>query len=118
MIHPSVMFRRRFIEKAGVYSLNTYFGEDTMMWCQGFANGCRFANLPEYLFKFRMDDDFFNRRRGWKHAKAILSLRWKVNKTLHYPIKAYFNAVAYAGAKMMPTGILDKLYKTVRKVQS
>ena len=118
MIHPSVMFRRRFIEKAGVYSLDTYFGEDTMMWCQGFANGCRFANLPEYLFKFRMDDDFFNRRRGWKHAKAILSLRWKVNKTLHYPIKAYCYAIAYAGAKMMPTGILDKLYKTVRKVQS
>lgn len=117
LIHPSVMFRRRFIEKAGMYSLDTYFGEDTMMWCQGFANGCRFANLPEYLFKFRMDDDFFNRRRGWKHAKAILSLRWKVNKTLHYPIKAYCYAIAYAGAKMMPTSILDKLYKKARRVE-
>lgn len=117
MIHPSVMFRRRFIEKAGMYSLDTYFGEDTMMWCQGFANGCRFANLPEYLYKFRMDEDFFNRRRGWKHAKAILTLRWKVNKTLHFPIKAYFYAIAYAGAKMMPTSILDKLYKKARRVE-
>lgn len=114
MIHPTVMFRRSYIEKAGVYSLDTYFGEDTMMWAQGFAAGCKFANVPEYLFKFRLNDDFFNRRRGWKHAKGILTLRWKVNKMLHYPVKAYLYAIAYAGAKMMPKGILNLIYKTAR----
>ena len=114
MIHPTVMFRRSYIEKASVYSLDTYFGEDTMMWAQGFAAGCEFANLPEYLFKFRLNDDFFNRRRGWKHAKGILTLRWRVNKMLHYPIKAYLYAIAYAGAKMMPTKILNMIYRKVR----
>ena len=114
MIHPTVMFRRSYIEKAGVYSLDTYFGEDTMMWAQGFAAGCKFANVPEYLFRFRLNDDFFNRRRGWKHAKGILTLRWKVNKMLHYPVKAYLYAIAYAGAKMMPKGILNLIYKTAR----
>ncbi len=114
MIHPTVMFRRSFFKKAGLYSLDTYFGEDTMMWAQGFASGCRFANLPEYLFRFRMNDDFFSRRRGWKHAIGILSLRWKVNKMLHYPLSAYLSAIAYAGAKMMPTSILNMIYKTMR----
>lgn len=114
MIHPTVMFRRSYIEKAGLYSLDTYFGEDTMMWAQGFAAGCKFANVPEFLFKFRLNDDFFNRRRGWKHAKGILTLRWRVNKMLHYPLKAYLNAIAYAGAKMMPIGILNLIYKTAR----
>lgn len=114
MIHPTVMFRRSYIEKAGLYSLDTYFGEDTMMWAQGFAAGCKFANVPEYLFKFRLNDDFFNRRRGWKHAKGILTLRWKVNKMLHYPVKSYLYAIAYAGAKMMPKGILNLIYKTAR----
>lgn len=114
IIHPTVMFRRSYIEKAGLYSLDTYFGEDTMMWANGFANGCKFANLPEYLFKFRLNDDFFNRRRGWKHAKGILILRWKVNKMLHYPIKAYFYAFAYAGAKMMPTCVLNLIYRKAR----
>lgn len=114
MIHPTVMFRRSFIEKAGLYSLDTYFGEDTMMWCQGFYYGCQFANLPEYLFKFRLNDDFFNRRRGWKHAKAILKLRWKVNRMLRYPLKAYLYAFAYAGAKMMPKQILNLIYKRAR----
>ena len=114
MIHPTVMFRRSYIEKAGVYSLDTYFGEDTMMWAQGFAAGCKFANVPEYLFKFRLNDDFFNRRRGWKHAKGILTLRWRVNKMLHYPLKAYFYAFAYAGAKMMPTKMLNMIYRKAR----
>ena len=114
MIHPTVMFRRRYIEKAGFYSLDTYFGEDTMMWAQGFANGCKFANIPEFLFKFRLNDDFFNRRRGWKHAKGILTLRWKVNKMLHYPLKAYFYAIAYAGVKMMPQKVLSLIYKMAR----
>lgn len=114
MIHPTVMYRRSYIEKAGVYSLDTYFGEDTMMWAQGFAAGCKFANLPEYLFKFRLNDDFFNRRRGWKHAKGILTLRWRVNKILHYPLKAYLYAFAYAGAKMMPTKVLKMIYSNAR----
>ena len=114
MIHPTVMFRRCYIEKAGLYSLDTYFGEDTMMWANGFANGCRFANLPEYLFKFRLNDDFFNRRRGWKHAKGILTLRWKVNKMLKYPLRAYLYAIAYAGAKMMPTSVLNLIYRKAR----
>lgn len=116
MIHPTVMFRRSYIEKAGKYSIDTYFGEDTMMWCQGFANGCRFANLPEFLFKFRLNDDFFNRRRGWKHAKGILTLRWKVNKMLRYPAKAYIYAIAYACAKMTPTPILNYIYRKARWV--
>lgn len=114
MIHPTVLFRRSYFEKAGVYSLDTYFGEDTMIWAQGFANGCKFANIPEYLFKFRLNDDFFSRRRGWKHAKGILVLRWKVNKMLHYPLKAYLYAIAYAGAKMMPTSILHMIYLKLR----
>ena len=114
MIHPTVMFRRSYIEKAGMYSLDTYFGEDTMMWAQGFAVGCKFANLTEYLFKFRLNDDFFNRRRGWNHAKGILTLRLRVNKMLHYPVKAYLYAFAYAGAKMMPKQILNMIYKKAR----
>ena len=114
MIHPTVMFRRSYIEKAGLYSLDTYFGEDTMMWAQGFKAGCRFANVPEYLFKFRLDDHFFERRRGWKHAKGIFTLRHRVNKMLDYGFMADFWALAYAGAKMMPKFILNIIYKTAR----
>ena len=114
LIHPTVFFRRSYFEKAGLYPENTYFGEDTMMWAKGFASGCRFANISEYLFKFRLDDGFFERRRGWKHAKSIFKLRREVNHLLHYPISADFYALMYAIVKMMPISVLNLIYKTVR----
>lgn len=114
MIHPTVMYRRSYIEKAGLYSLDTYFGEDTMMWANGFSAGCQFANVPEFLFKFRLDDNFFERRRGWMHAKEIFKLRHKVNKMLGFGFIADFWAFAYAVAKMMPKSILNLIYKTAR----
>ena len=84
------------------------------MWAQGFAANCIFANVPEYLFKFRLDDNFFERRRGWKHAKGIFSLRHKVNKMLHYGVMADCWALAYAAAKMILKSILNIIYKTAR----
>lgn len=116
MIHPTVMFRRSYIEKAGVYALDTFFGEDTMMWAQGFAAGCKMGNVPEYLFRFRLDDNFFDRRRGWKYAKGIWQLRHRVNKMLGFGIVEDVWAVAYAIAKMMPTFVLNLMYKNARKV--
>ena len=114
MIHPTVMFRRSYLEKAGLYSLDTYFGEDTMMWAQGFAAGCIFANIPEYLYFFRLNRQFFERRRGIKHAQSIWNLRCRVNKLLHYGPKAYCFAAAYAFAKLMPEKLLNVIYKTAR----
>ena len=114
MIHPTVMFRRSYFEKAGLYPEDTYFGEDTIMWAQGFANGCQFANLPEFLYFFRLNDAFFERRRGLKHAQSIWQLRKRVNKLLHYGVKSDIYAFLYAFAKLMPTYILNLIYKIAR----
>ena len=114
MIHPTVMFRRSYFEKAGLYPEDTYFGEDTMMWAKGFKSGCKFANVPEYLFKFRLDSNFFERRRGWKHAKSIYTLRHRVNRMLGFGWKEDCYALLYAMAKLMPKSILDIIYKTIR----
>lgn len=114
LIHPTVMFRRSYFDKAGLYPEDTYFGEDTMMWAQGFKHGCIFANIPEYLFQFRLDSNFFQRRRGWKHAKSIFKLRRRVNTMLGFGFKGDFYASLYALAKMMPTKLLDLIYKSFR----
>lgn len=118
MIHPTVMFRRSYLEKAGMYDLDTFFGEDTMMWAQGFKAGCKMGNVPEYLLRFRLDDNFFDRRRGWKYAKGIWQLRHRVNKMLGFGLKEDAYAIAYAVAKMMPKAILNIIYQKGRKVKA
>ena len=114
MIHPTVMFRRTYFDKAGLYPEDTYFGEDMMMWAAGFKNGCRFANVPEFLFRFRLDENFFKRRRGWKHARSILTLRRRVKRMLGFGWKEDVWALLYAAAKLMPSRVLNIIYKTCR----
>lgn len=114
MIHPTVMFRRRYFEKAGLYPENTYQEEDTMLWANGFKNGCRFANMPEYLYKFRIDNDFFSRRKGLRFAKDTFMLRHKIRKMLNFPLKADFYALLFSVSKLMPGSLLKLLYKFAR----
>lgn len=114
VIHPTVMFRNTYFEKAGLYPEDTYFCEDTIMWAQGFQNHCQFANFPDFLFKFRMDENFYQRRRGWKHAKSIYKVRKKVNTMLHFGWKENIYAFLYATTKMMPQKILKFIYQTAR----
>lgn len=113
-IHPTVMFRRSFFEKAGLYPLDTFFGEDTIMWMHGFSKGCKFSNIDEYLFKFRIDNNFFNRRRGWKYAKSIIDLRHRVNQTLNYGWKSNFYMISYATLRLCPKAVLDVAYRLFR----
>lgn len=80
--HPSVMFRNSFFIKAGIYPLDTDKDEDTMLWLNGFLNDCIFANIPEPLFRFRIDEDFYNRRSGIKKAFSDFKNRIKVIRLL------------------------------------
>lgn len=113
-IHPTVMFRRSFFEKVPRYPVDTYFAEDTMMWALGIKSGCVFANVPEYLLKFRVDSSFYKRRRGWKHFISIIKLRFFVTKYLNYGFKGYFFSVIYATTKLLPSSILNLVYKNFR----
>jgi glycosyltransferase involved in cell wall biosynthesis len=114
LIHPTVMFRNSFFKKAGLYPIDTYFGEDTIMWGNGFINGCVFANLPEFLLYFRIDKNFFNRRKGLKHAKSIFNLRVRVNRLLGFGFKSDFYAVLYFTIKLLPSSLLNIVYKYFR----
>jgi glycosyltransferase involved in cell wall biosynthesis len=114
MIHPSVMFRRSFFEKAGVYDEICRKDQDTMLWGMGFKTGCVFANLSEYLLKFRVSESTLQRRGGWKRAKQILKLRFKINKMLGFGFKAHIYACLYAGLMLMPKPIMKLIYKKAR----
>lgn len=114
LIHPTVIFRRSYFEKAGLYPTDTFFAEDTKMWQRGFLKGCIFSNIPEYLFKFRLDSNFFNRRRGWNYAKSIYLLRVEITKEMNFGIKGYTYAFLYAFVKMLPTRLLNLMYKIAR----
>lgn len=112
LAHPAVMFRARYFEKvAGGYRPEYRKNQDTMLWYDGFMNGCVFANLKDTVLNFRVNDNFYNRRNGWKRAKQMLTDRLKMNKALGYDISANMFAVAMFCMTVSPSWVKKFLYK-------
>lgn len=82
MNHPTVMFRRSAVEKAGGYRHFLLF-EDYDLWVRMLLNGARFHNLQESLIYFRMSNDFFYRRGGLSYLRSEIRLQ-HVLRQLHY----------------------------------
>lgn len=112
LAHPAVMFRARYFEKVVSGYRNEYRkNQDTMLWFDGFMNGCVFANLKDTVLHFRVNDDFYNRRNGWKRAKQMLSDRLKMNKALGYDLSANLFAFGMFCMTVSPSWIKKFLYK-------
>ena len=112
LAHPAVMFRPRYFEKVAMGYRNEYRkNQDTMLWFDGFMNGCVFANLKDTVLHFRINDDFYNRRNGWKRAKQMLGDRLKMNKALGYDISANLFALGMFCMTLSPSWVKKILYK-------
>lgn len=111
LAHPAVMFRASYFEKViRGYRPEYRKNQDTMLWYDGFLNGCVFANLHDTVLHFRVNDDFYNRRNGWKRAKQMLTDRLKMNKALGYDISANLFAFAMFCMTVSPSFIKKLLY--------
>jgi glycosyltransferase involved in cell wall biosynthesis len=115
LAHPSVMFRREMVVRAGLYPINTLRLEDYVFWSTAFKNGLLFENLPEYLLLFRRDKNFYKRRSGILFGFNYIITRFKINKTLNAPLHIYFYSLMVGLVRMMPSFILRFIYNIFRK---
>jgi glycosyltransferase involved in cell wall biosynthesis len=107
--HPSVMYRRNLIETAGFYPTNTVLMEDNVLWGKALKAGLLFANIPEYLLKFRKDENFYKRRSGIRYGWNFIITRFKINKSLNFPVYSYMFSFLIGLFKMMPLFILRNI---------
>lgn len=110
LAHPATFFRKRYFEKVTGYRPEYRKNQDTMLWFDGFMNGCKFANLPETVLYFRVTKDFYNRRNGWKRAKQMIKSRMEINKSMKYDISANIFAIVLAIMTVSPTWLKKFLY--------
>jgi glycosyltransferase involved in cell wall biosynthesis len=66
--HPTIMFKKDVVEKAGSYQEIPLF-EDYYLWLKIIAQRYVIANLPESLLYFRTGNDMIGRRYGLSYAK-------------------------------------------------
>jgi len=114
LAHMTVMYRSTFFEKSGLYPTSSPTNEDTLMWMQGFKNGCKFANIPEILVEVRVNSSFFGRRGGVSKAWSDFRDRILVIRTLRYNILSYLYATAIFFINIAPEKIKKYAYRRFR----
>lgn len=115
LAHVSVCFRKSFFEKAGLYPEKGHItNEDSLMWLQGFKNGCKFANIEYVGVKVRVNKDFFNRRRSFKKVWYDFKNRILINKKLNYGLDSYFYALGMLIINLLPPTLKKIAYKKLR----
>ena len=113
LAHPAVLFRKTFFDKAGVYNPSYKRNQDTILWWNGFKNGCIFGNVPDVILKFRVTDSMLgNRRGGYEYAKRTFKDRMTINKELGYGVKAFVFAVFMFVFTISPLRVKKLAYKT------
>jgi glycosyltransferase involved in cell wall biosynthesis len=115
-VHPSVMFRKNLIERAGFYPVDAPLIEDNLLWGRALIAGLKFANIPEFLFDYRVDKDFFIRRSGITYGFNFIRRRIFINKALGFPVYSYILLLIIGIIKMMPSFILRLVYTLDGKV--
>jgi glycosyltransferase involved in cell wall biosynthesis len=97
LVHPSVMFRRSWIERAGGYQERGW-PEDYDLWLRLYLAGARFAKLPEVLLEWREHPGRLTRTDGRYSLENFL--RAKANYLALGPL-AGCEAVILWGAGML-----------------
>ena len=108
--HSSVIYKRELIEKVGFYPTDTILMEDNVLWGMALKAGLKFNNIPEYLLKFRKDKDFYKRRSGLKYGWNFIKTRFKLNRSLKFPVYTYIFSFLIGLIKMIPSFLIRHIY--------
>lgn len=109
--HPSIMFKKSEVIKAGNYR-EYYLCEDYDMWLRMIRNNCKCYNIQENLVYMRISDDFYKRRGGIKYLKSINKFK-KEQMTLGYFTKMEYlkSIIPHAIVCLMPNFMRDFIYR-------
>ena len=105
------------VKDAPLDKIEKFIIEDYYLWIRMFAKGAKFANIPEELIYFRVDDNTFKRRGGWKDVKAEWILQKKcLELGLTNRIEFWENIILKTIVKMAPNFVRKFIYiKFLRK---
>jgi hypothetical protein len=70
----SVMFKKSDVLDAGGY-VDFYHNEDYYLWVRMYLADFEFYNIPKVLVDVRINEEFYNRRGGWRYFLSEFRLQ-------------------------------------------
>ncbi len=109
--HPTVMYRRSAVLKAGGYS-SYRKNQDTDLWIKMLSQRATCLNLAEPLVYFRFDKNTYQKRKSWLNTKILLQIRYRAWKSGFNSLGDFLLvAGAQLGIYIMPTWIQENIYR-------
>ena len=111
--HPSVMFKKSEVLKAGNYREVKYM-QDYFLWVDMISNGAIGYNIQENLVSMRANDNMFKRRSGLEYLKIQKNLLNHMRKKKIINIFEYFIYLSIRSfSSILPNSIRKLIFKTV-----
>ncbi len=116
--HPSVMFKKNSVLKAGNY--RTYhLCEDYDLWVRMIMTGSKTYNIQNILLNMRTSLDFYKRRSGFKYLKAILKLKKEFYKKKYISFGTYVKLIVkHSILCLSPNFVRKFIYKNMLRGKS
>lgn len=111
MNHPTVMFRKSSVLKAGGYQTCMLL-EDYYLWARMFKMGMVFHNIQGSLLYFRLSHDIYKRRGGLKYAITEVKFQIELHKIGYLTIfETIRNIASRFFVRVMPVCIRRRIYR-------
>ena len=111
MNHPTVMFRKSSVLKAGSYQTCMLL-EDYYLWVRMLNMGMVFHNIQESLLYFRLSHDIYKRRGGLKYAITEVKFQIELHKIGYLTIfETIRNIASRFFVRVMPVCIRRRIYR-------
>lgn len=108
--HPTIMYKKKSVIKAGNYSEEFNCLEDYYLWVRMAIRGMNFYNIQDSLIYFRITPDTSKRRGGIKMLKGDIKLHNRFQKLGFINSKEKFrNIFVWMTYRMMPSKLRKKL---------
>ncbi len=110
--HPTVMFKKKIIEKLGGYSEQLRNWQDYALWSVILANGYKTQNVPDVVVNMRTGLSMLERRSGLKYLKYELEAYHQVYKVgLINVVEYVLISILKILTRLLPKRILKRIYK-------
>ncbi|EPK8021207.1 glycosyltransferase [Providencia rettgeri] len=114
-IHPTVIFRSSIFIEGFRYPTNTLLTEDMGLWFILLEKGKKFANLPDILLEYKLNEDTINRRCGLSKSLSEVYIRFNhMKKVKAVNIKNVNILLGRFVFHLLPIPIIKLLYKYAR----
>ena len=108
LAHPTVMMRRTLVDEGFRYDETMKKAEDIDLWLRMMNRGCRIANHPDTLLKYRIEDGF-NKKRTGEQQEYVYKARMR-NLSIRRPMFSFFSMICTTLYRHAPYRLMASIY--------